>query len=177
MSETENAGRLVLVTGGARSGKSSFAEQYVASHGTKIAYIATAQIFDDEMRYRVKLHRERRPSDWQTYEAPFAAENAIAEAVVAVDKCVSEVIEAAKANDYEAIIIADHGNADNAINEDGTPNTADSLNPVPFIYVTDNNSATVKDGRLADVAPSILHIMGLEQPADMTGENLIIDNK
>ncbi len=103
--------------------------------------------------------------------------NAIAKAVHAVDNCVREVIEAAKANDYEAIIIADHGNADNAINEDGTPNTAHSLNPVPFIYVTDNNSATVKNGRLADVAPSILHILGLEQPADMTGENLICDNK
>ncbi len=101
--------------------------------------------------------------------------NAIAKAVWAVDHCVKEVIEAAKANDYEAIIIADHGNADNAINEDGTPNTAHSLNPVPFIYVTNNNSATVKDGRLADVAPSILHIMGLEQPEDMTGENLISD--
>ena len=103
--------------------------------------------------------------------------NAIAKAVHAVDNCVREVIEAAKANDYEAIIIADHGNADNAINADGTPNTAHSLNPVPFIYVTDNNSATVKDGRLADVAPSILHIMGLEQPSDMIGENLICDNK
>jgi len=103
--------------------------------------------------------------------------NAIAKAVWAVDNCVREVIEAAKANDYEAIIIADHGNADNAINPDGSPNTAHSLNPVPFIYVTNNNSATVKDGRLADVAPSILHIMGLEQPADMTGENLISDNK
>ena len=103
--------------------------------------------------------------------------NAIAKAVWAVDNCVREVIEAAKANDYEAIIIADHGNADNAINPDGTPNTAHSLNPVPFIYVTNNNSATVKDGRLADVAPSILHIMGLEQPSDMTGENLISDNQ
>ena len=103
--------------------------------------------------------------------------NAIAKAVWAVDNCVREVIEAAKATGYEAIIIADHGNADNAINPDGTPNTAHSLNPVPFIYVTDNNSATVKDGRLADVAPSILHIMGLEKPADMTGENLISDNK
>ncbi len=103
--------------------------------------------------------------------------NAIAKAVWAVDHCVHDVIEAAKANDYEAIIIADHGNADNAINPDGTPNTAHSLNPVPFIYVTNNNSATVKDGRLADVAPSILHIMGLEQPADMTGEDLIADNK
>ena len=102
--------------------------------------------------------------------------NAIAKAVHAVDNCVKDVIEAAKANDYEAIIIADLGNADNAIHAVGTPNTAHSLNPVPFIYVTDNNSATVKDGRLADVAPSILHIMGLEQPADMTGENLIEDN-
>ena len=102
---------------------------------------------------------------------------AIAKAVHAVDNCVKDVIEAAKANDYEAIIIADHGNADNAINPDGTPNTAHSLNPVPFIYVTDNNSASVRNGRLADVAPSILHIMGLEQPADMTGVNLIDDNK
>lgn len=101
--------------------------------------------------------------------------HAIAKAVWAVDQCVREVIEAAKQTGYEAIIIADHGNADNAINPDGTPNTAHSLNPVPFIYVTDNNSAKVKNGRLADVAPSILHIMGLEQPADMTGENLIED--
>ncbi len=100
---------------------------------------------------------------------------AIAKAVWAIDHCVRDVIEAAKANDYEAIVIADHGNADNAINPDGSPNTAHSLNPVPFIYVTNNNSAKVKDGRLADVAPSILHIMGLEQPADMTGENLITD--
>ena len=101
--------------------------------------------------------------------------NAIAKAVHAVDNCVRDVVEAAKSADYEVIIIADHGNADNAINPDGTPNTAHSLNPVPCIYVTDNNSATIKDGRLADVAPTILHIMGLEKPADMTGENLIID--
>lgn len=101
--------------------------------------------------------------------------HAIAKAVWALDQCVREVIETAKKVGYEAIIIADHGNADNAINPDGTPNTAHSLNPVPFIYVTDNNSAKVKNGRLADVAPSILHIMGLEQPADMTGENLIED--
>ena len=80
MSQTENTARLVLVTGGARSGKSSFAERYVAAHGERIAYIATAQIFDDEMRYRVKLHRERRPASWQTYEAPLSAETAIAEA-------------------------------------------------------------------------------------------------
>ena len=97
---------------------------------------------------------------------------AIQKAVATLDKSVEAVIEAAKAHGYQAIIIADHGNADHAINEDGTPNTAHSLNPVPFIYVGDRN-AKVADGRLADVAPSLLHIMGLPQPADMTGNNLI----
>ncbi len=100
---------------------------------------------------------------------------AIEKAVVAVDQCVNEVVEAAKATGYETIIIADHGNADNALNGDGTPNTAHSLNAVPFIYVTENKNAKVKDGVLADVAPSILHIMGLEQPAEMTGKDLIED--
>ena len=90
---------------------------------------------------------------------------AIEKAVVAVDACVKDVIEAAKAQGYEAIIIADHGNADHALNEDGTPNTAHSLNPVPCVYVTENKAAKVEDGRLADVAPTILKIMGLEAPA------------
>lgn len=72
--------KMILVTGGARSGKSSFAEELVTKAGKRIAYIATAQIFDEEMRYRVKLHRQRRPDDWQTYEAPFEAERAIQEA-------------------------------------------------------------------------------------------------
>ena len=98
---------------------------------------------------------------------------AIEKAVVAVDACVKDVIEAAKAQDYEAIIIADHGNADHALNEDGTPNTAHSLNPVPCVYVTENKAAKVEDGRLADVAPTILKIMGLEAPAEMNGTVLI----
>ena len=99
--------------------------------------------------------------------------NAIEKAVIAVDACLKDTIEAAKANDYEVIIIADHGNADNTLNEDGSPNTAHSLNPVPFVYVTADSSACVSDGILADVAPSLLHIMGLEQPREMTGTNLI----
>ncbi len=98
---------------------------------------------------------------------------AIEKAVVAVDACVKDVIKAAKAQDYEAIIIADHGNADHALNEDGTPNTAHSLNPVPCVYVTENKAAKVEDGRLADVAPTILKIMGLEAPAEMNGNVLI----
>lgn len=98
---------------------------------------------------------------------------AIEKAVVAVDACVEATVEAAKRNGYEVIIIADHGNADNAINADGTPNTAHSLNPVPFVYVSENTDAKVSDGILADVAPSICHIMGLAQPKDMDGKCLI----
>ncbi len=98
---------------------------------------------------------------------------AIEKAVKAVDECVRDTVEAAKAADYEVIIIADHGNADHAINADGTPNTAHSLNPVPCVYVTADKSATVENGILADVAPTILHIMGITQPAEMTGRNLV----
>ena len=98
---------------------------------------------------------------------------AIEQAVKAIDQCLNEVVETAKAMGYETIITADHGNADHAINADGTPNTAHSTNPVPFIYVTANKNATVRSGILADVAPSILHIMGLQQPKEMTGQCLI----
>ena len=98
---------------------------------------------------------------------------AIEKAVKAIDECVKDTVEAAKAADYEVIIIADHGNADHAVNPDGTPNTAHSLNDVPCVYVTANKNAKIENGRLADVAPTILQIMGLEQPAEMTGKGLI----
>ena len=98
---------------------------------------------------------------------------AIQTAVKTIDQCLNEIVEAAKAMGYETIITADHGNADHAINADGTPNTTHSTNPVPFIYVTANKNATVQSGVLADVAPSVLHIMGLHQPKEMTGQCLI----
>ena len=99
--------------------------------------------------------------------------SAIESAVKVVDQCLSELVETARKRGYETIITADHGNAEHALNVDGTPNTAHTTNPVPFIYVTENKNTTVQDGVLADVAPSILHIMGLEQPKEMTGKCLI----
>ena len=97
---------------------------------------------------------------------------AIEKAVKAVDECVKDVVEAAKANGYEVVQIADHGNADNAVNADGTPNTAHSLNPVPIVVVSDR-VASVKDGILADVAPTVLDLMGLPKPVEMTGVSLV----
>lgn len=98
--------------------------------------------------------------------------DAIVKAVKAVDTCVSKVVESAKANGYEVVMIADHGNADNAINADGTPNTAHSLNPVPIVVVSERVKS-VENGILADVAPTVLKLMGVEQPADMTGHALV----
>ena len=98
---------------------------------------------------------------------------AIESAVKVIDQCLSEVVETAKTMGYETIITADHGNADHALNADGTPNTAHSVSPIPFIYVTANKNARVSSGALPDVAPSILHIMGLQQPKEMTGKCLI----
>ncbi len=98
--------------------------------------------------------------------------DAIVKAVKAVDGCVEKVVEAAKRNGYEVVQIADHGNADNAVNPDGTPNTAHSLNPVPIVVVSDRVKA-VHDGILADVAPTVLALMGVPQPAGMTGRSLV----
>ena len=97
---------------------------------------------------------------------------AIEKAITTVDQCAGEVVKAARSHGYDVMIIADHGNADNAVNEDGSPNTAHSLNPVPCILVTDDYTE-VGEGILADVAPTLLHIMGLERPAEMTGKVLV----
>ncbi len=98
--------------------------------------------------------------------------DAIVKAIKTVDRCAGEVIDAAKANGYEVVVIADHGNADHALNADGSPNTAHSLNPVPIIVVSDRVSA-VESGVLADVAPTVLALMGLPQPTEMTGRSLV----
>lgn len=78
-------GKIVLITGGTRSGKSIFAEQYAASQSDKVAYIATAQVYDEEMQIRVALHRERRPGTWETFEAPYHADQILLEAAKKAD--------------------------------------------------------------------------------------------
>jgi 2,3-bisphosphoglycerate-independent phosphoglycerate mutase len=98
--------------------------------------------------------------------------DAIKKAVETVDFCVGEVIGAARRNGYTALIIADHGNADFALNPDGSANTAHSLNPVPCILVSDQYDK-ISEGILADVAPTLLYIMGIRPADGMTGKILV----
>jgi 2,3-bisphosphoglycerate-independent phosphoglycerate mutase len=94
-------------------------------------------------------------------------------AVETVDQCVDKVVTAALKNDYTVFLTADHGNADYMVNEDGSPNTAHTLNLVPFFIIDKTWRGTVKPGKLGDIAPTILTVMQLEIPEEMTGEVLI----
>ena len=98
---------------------------------------------------------------------------AVVKACETVDYCASKVTEAALRNGYSVIIIADHGNADFMINDDGTPNTAHTTSLVPCILVDNDFKGTLKDGKLGDLAPTILTLMGIPVPAEMTGNVLV----
>ena len=98
--------------------------------------------------------------------------NAIIKAVETIDSCAQKVVETGKENGYSFIIIADHGNADYVINENGSPNTAHSTNPVPIILI-DDDYKSVNNGILADIAPTILEMMNIEKPEEMSGSSLL----
>lgn len=100
---------------------------------------------------------------------------AVIKAVETVDTCVERVVNAALAKDYDIVLTADHGNADYEINEDGTPNTAHTLNLVPLFIISNTWKGTVHPGKLGDIAPSILTLMGIPIPAEMSG-NILVTN-
>lgn len=99
--------------------------------------------------------------------------DAILKAVEFTDNCARQVVEAGRANGYSFVIIADHGNADKALNPDGSPNTAHSTNPVP-VFLLHDRPLKLRNGVLADVAPTILQLMDVKKPAEMTGSSLIL---
>lgn len=99
--------------------------------------------------------------------------DSVVKAVETVDKCVEKIVTAALEHDYTVFLTADHGNADYVINDDGTPNTAHTLNPVPLFVIDRTWRGKLKQGKLGDLAPSILQIMGLAIPPQMTGDVLI----
>lgn len=99
--------------------------------------------------------------------------DAVIKAVETVDHCVEACVTEALKQDYSIFLTADHGNSDYMINEDGSPNTAHTLNPVPFFIISNDYQGPIKNGKLGDIAPTILKRMGLEIPSEMTGECLI----
>ena len=99
---------------------------------------------------------------------------AIIKAVETVDACLQRLVEVGEELGYEFLVIADHGNADYAVNEDGSPNTAHTTNPVPVWWITQEREQDLRNGILADVAPTLLQMMGLVQPLEMTGKSLIV---
>jgi 2,3-bisphosphoglycerate-independent phosphoglycerate mutase len=99
--------------------------------------------------------------------------NAIVKAVETVDCCLQKIINTGLKEGYSFIVISDHGNADLAINKDGSPHTAHSLNPVPVIFVSQEINNKIKNGVLGDIAPTILKLFGIKKPDEMTGEALI----
>ncbi|MFD1144056.1 2,3-bisphosphoglycerate-independent phosphoglycerate mutase [Larkinella insperata] len=101
--------------------------------------------------------------------------SAVVKAAETVDQCAQAVIATALAHGYSTLVIADHGNADYMVNEDGSPNTAHTTNPVPCILVDDAYHPKLNNGVLADIAPTILQLMGIPQPAVMTGHSLIAE--
>lgn len=103
--------------------------------------------------------------------------NAVIQAVEAVDTCVEKVVNAALKQDYIILLTADHGNADYEINEDGTPNTAHSLNPVPLFVISNHWKGTVKKGKLGDIAPTLLTLMNIPIPSEMSGDVLTSTNE
>ncbi|HQX43284.1 MAG: 2,3-bisphosphoglycerate-independent phosphoglycerate mutase [Saprospiraceae bacterium] len=99
--------------------------------------------------------------------------NAVVKAIESVDSCLEKIIPFAQLNNYEIIILADHGNAEFMINTDGSPNTAHTMNPVPCILISNNKTLKLKNGKLADIAPTLLNLMELPVPEKMTGNSLI----
>ncbi len=102
--------------------------------------------------------------------------SAAIKAAEVVDSCAEKIINAALEHGYNVVILADHGNSDFMMNEDGSPNTQHTTNPVPFILAQKNIEWNVEHGKLGDIAPTILTLMGIEIPTEMTG-NIIVQKK
>jgi 2,3-bisphosphoglycerate-independent phosphoglycerate mutase len=100
--------------------------------------------------------------------------DAVVKAVETVDQCVEKVVQAALKKDYTIFLTADHGNADFIVNDDGSPNTAHTLNPVPLFVIDNQWKGKLQSGKLGDIAPTILGVMDIPVPEEMKGKNLIL---
>src|SRR5690606_34203091 len=102
--------------------------------------------------------------------------SAAMKAAETVDKCVGRIVETALEHNYDILLTADHGNADMIRNPDGSPNTAHTKNPVPLFYISNDKKYNIIPGKLADIAPTILFLMGIPVPPEMTGDILLVED-
>ncbi|MFT5157375.1 MAG: 2,3-bisphosphoglycerate-independent phosphoglycerate mutase [Bacteroidia bacterium] len=178
--ETEKYPHVTFFFSGGRETEFEGEERIMAASPKVATYDLHPEMSAFELKDRVKSRIEKEDIDF--YCVNFANPDmvghtgvfsAIKKACETVDQCVGELIDAAAKHGYKVMIIADHGNADYAVNADGSPNTAHSLNPVPIIILGDESAKEkLQNGILADVSPTLLKMMGLPQPHEMTGKPL-----
>jgi 2,3-bisphosphoglycerate-independent phosphoglycerate mutase len=178
--ETEKYPHVTFFFSGGRETEFVGEERIMAASPRVATYDLQPEMSAFELKDRVQARIEKEDGDF--FCVNFANPDmvghtgvfsAIKKACETVDQCVGELIDAAAKHGYKVMIIADHGNADYAVNADGSPNTAHSLNPVPIIILGDESAKEkLQNGILADVSPTLLKMMGLPQPHEMTGKPL-----
>lgn len=180
IAETEKYPHVTFFFSGGRETPFTGEKRLMAPSPKVATYDLQPEMSADEIRSKIITEIEQESADFicLNFANPDMVGHtgvfeAIKTAVEKVDACTQEIVEKGIQHGYSFLIIADHGNADFAINEDGSPNTAHTTNPVPIILI-DSNHHKIKDGKLADVAPTILKLMDLEIPKEMDG-NILID--
>ena len=180
IAETEKYPHVTFFFNGGREAPFDLEERILVDSPKVATYDLQPEMSAPEVTNRILKHMSEDSSDFicLNFANPDMVGHtgvfeAIVKAVNTVDQCLGKIVDYGKKTGYQFIIIADHGNADLAINEDGTVHTAHTLNPVPLVYVSDNVSEPIQEGILADIAPTILHLFGIEQPDEMTGNSLL----
>jgi 2,3-bisphosphoglycerate-independent phosphoglycerate mutase len=177
--ETEKYPHVTFFFNGGREEPFEGEDRVMAASPKVATYDLQPEMSAIELTEKVMLAMRKQPYDFVcvNYANPdmvghTGVFSAIVKACETVDSCAEALITYALREDYSVIVIADHGNADKAVNQDGTPNTAHTTNLVP-IYLIDNETNEIKDGQLADIAPTILDLLGIAVPAEFDGESLI----
>ena len=183
IAETEKYPHVSYFFSGGREEKFRFEERIMVNSPKVATYDLQPEMSAEELSNNIiRYMQEKQPNfaclnfanpDMVGHTGVYTA---IIKAVEKVDECLKLVVEAGLELGYEFLVIADHGNADFALNEDGSPNTAHSLNPVPVILVTKEQELKLSDGILADIAPTILDRLRLAAPIEMTGKTLVLNS-
>lgn len=177
--ETEKYPHVTFFFSGGREAAFEGEERIVVNSPKVATYDLQPEMSADELTEKVLDHLEVKKPNFAVVNfanpdmvGHTGVKSAVIKAVETADACMERLVELAKVLNYSVFIIADHGNADYIINDNGSPNTAHSTNLVPFIFVDNNYKGEVKDGKLADIAPSILQLLDIVKPNEMDGDVL-----